>query len=1375
MTERRVHAREGSPFRVLALALLLVGGGLVTVAPPAAAQAVGDVCFTVDPDGDPDTADDPVLRCATGLPAGANYMQGDHVDITVQNVTVNGWVRVRCLTSCHETDGKSYYAPYSTSKPTVRFPRDFVDRGSNALADRAPRYNGSWEAVVLVANDQVIARGKFNVWVVDGYLSAGLTITPGERHTLRASGFDEGAQVLLRVERRTTTGDWVTAYAPRGSLVTFTSGGFQNRVWQAEAWVVPKNESERFTECRVPLDQCYRVVVRGPGKADEEIPIRVGPATLQLNRVNSVGDGVDTQPDTGLPRAVERTREVYAAVALHYPGGRVFQGDPLRPGDVRDSPLTGEPTLRARVERVNATGATPVKDLPVRYDRVYDRWEVRWPVTKDFPVSTSEPDARYRLKLLADQDRWGNRVPELLLGEHVVEPARIQAEVVHAPTLVRRTDEANVTLGVAYHNGTPVTPDDLRKPLQGCFIRESSGDPINCAGQNKTTGVFENGRWVFRVRFPRDHAHLENHRFLLMGGAEAADKWDNQVAARATGIFPVKEGSPRVQFSTVARGREAVELERGGGAGNHVAVFATITYGDGAPFNRHVNHNQSATLPGVLVKRGPEGHLVAQVPFDLREVDPGAGRWAGDLVLTADDTTTPLGVWTFSLQVKDNLTVPNVNHSASFDRRILGIPLVVEPVRQPFGLVATGNVQSFRFRVLYQDGNEVPHANLVDQLAAYVYRWDAASRQPYGNAVSPRLLPEHDAQNAWYQVEYRIPNNLFSGTYAFVVNGTDRFGNRLQSDAWSREFSTTSAVLERPVITQPPREVLRGESATVVFDAREGDVGPAGTGRVHVRVERFDPSAAAWVVERADARQDAPGLADHVGLFAVTTTTPVGLYRFVLDGRDANLQGVAATSANFSVLPTDVDRLLLKTPPERVVKGVGFAFHVERQDGDRFTDIQVLLNGRSPGVPLPVPIVITAPAHLNVTWEVPFDAPSGNYTFRLVGRDLYGNRIDVITPPIEAQAAQLTGRVLGNPGRSVLRGEAVTLLFGITYPTQGGASPQFYVAPEPPTVQVVDASGFVAYAAVKPDRSAYVATWTPPPDVPTGEYRFEVTGTGTGGNNFPTLRSTAFRVMPGAVARAPALDVGATVERMGAAVLAVPFQADDRFVEFRLHYYGPAGDATAAVFETREPRSDLPLAHSLDTATGRYVARFVTDHTTMPGVYRMVMRGEDGHGNELSSKSGVFTLLPTSVALQPDPSPPDEAFGPGKTLTISFVARYRNGVVMDESYGRPSAVVLYTAPGRPALPVTERPVVEYRDGRWYATWTAPGTLPEGLYEFSFGGADAAGNTIGTQKSKAYPYQETITGSAAKLLPGPGVGAILLVLAPLALLARRRRG
>lgn len=1335
--------KSASPLRAIALLVLLTSGSLLALVPPAQAQGAAFVCFDRDARNQG--------QCSAAAPP-PNYLQGENVDIVVEGVgTSQPFIRVTCVTGCQEVAGKEYYARWSGE--TLRFPRDFSDpmegRGSNANADRAPRYNGTWEATVLLGATPVTR--PFNVWLFDLYTSPNMTLRPGENHYVRASGFDSNVLVDFRIERRLGAGGFEVLAAPnvrsdRNGLLTYE-------------WQVPKDEATRIAECGGNKVGCYRFVVRGTGKADEIVPFSVGfadilpsPATSSFGPSGIIGEGT------------ERTRNVTVGVDFYYPGGRFLynQRGKLGPSDVPVQPLFNEHALRVSVEKtyVNETSrGYLLEEIPLRYVPEKFLWEATWTIPKDLPV---EAGTFYRLRLPEARDNWGNRIAPQFLGNYTIRAANLRPELVESVAEVPRTEEARFAFAIRYHNGSLLTPEDNRTPLAGCFVVESQTTPTTCAAQPQVLGEFVDGLWVFKTRYARDYANLQAHRFILANGTQ--DKWGNAVWDARPDPFTVVAGSPRVEFTTVMRGRETQQLERG----NYVSIQALVTYGDASPYNHTVQFGESHVLTGTLVRRGPTGAIQFEEPFNLTQTDPESGRWIGGIQLTHDDTATPLGTWTWRFDVRDNVTVPNANATVStrgFDRVVVGAPILLRSTFQPQGVVETGTTQRFSYELFYDNGDgerRVPDSAVGNRVTARVHRYNPANLTAYGPPLSNVLQPL--LRNGVWTLEYQVPSSFFTGTYVFVVSGADSFGNRLAQDAYSRAFTTAPKVVERGVLTQPAPEVRRGDSATVTFDAHEGDRGPSGEA-VFIRVERFDPTLDDWVIETRDVRQTS-GFTDHVGFFPVDISTPVGVYRFVLEGVDAGLNLLKAASSNFTVNATVVTRTIIHPPPDVAVKGDRIALTLEHQPGDRLTDSAILYNGRTTS--LQPPILAYSPGRVNVTFAVPFEAPTGNYSVRVTGRDLNGNLVSLLSPQVSVQPANLTGRILGNPARVVERGEGAKLLFGITYPT--GA---FYLSSELPRVFVAGPGGSLASATVSREGLTFAATWTPPEEAPIGEYAFEVSGQGSGGNTFPPLRSTAFRVTPGAFARSPIADVGADVERMTSATFAVPFTADDRFVGFKLAYFGPTtGVAGAGLFENAEPITVSALAHTLDASNGRYTTRFVTDHATQTGAYRIVMEGEDAYGNEITSRSRVFIVRATSATVTWDGFPPIDAFGEGKTITVSFTARYRAGPLLDESYGRPSAVMLYN--GRPTA---QRPEIEFREGHWYLTWVAPATLPDGEYLFSVGGADLSGNVISTSSTIPYPVRTTATDSFAKVIvpgPSPVLLALLACAAALALSSRMRR-
>ena len=103
---------------------------------------------------------------------------------------------------------------------------------------------------------------------------------------------------------------------------------------------------------------------------------------------------------------------------------------------------------------------------------------------------------------------------------------------------------------------------------------------------------------------------------------------------------------------------------------------AEIMYGDGSAFNNTAVPNpdgHSKTLTATVTKRTPTGSVVTSTPVTLTGESFGP-HWFGQMTLNANNSDTPLGNWTFDLDVVDNATVPNVNHPR-FNPPIVGAQL----------------------------------------------------------------------------------------------------------------------------------------------------------------------------------------------------------------------------------------------------------------------------------------------------------------------------------------------------------------------------------------------------------------------------------------------------------------------------------------------------------------------------------------------------------------------------------------------------------------------------------------------------------------------------------------------------------------------------
>lgn len=1304
--------------------------------------------------------------CPGGIPDAPNFFEGGPIPIRLENVrgeTVNTdppWVRVTCVTGCLDQgtgETRNYYARWRGV--TLSFPADFHEKGPDpleaqrdAVADGAPRYNGTWHVTAMVAGQQL--ERTFNVWLFTRWYSSGLVVQPGETHEFRAAGIEPTATVSFRIERISTDGKWAPIPLPDAPGTRASNGVFTYK------WRVLPDEATRIAECPRTVLECYRAVVQASNSAkkDEIIPFRVSVATLRL---------VPQFVPGGDPQAKQRTDIVDVHVALRYPSIRSDFGYALIPEQLI-SAQNATPTLRLLIERDNRTNepTTLLDAISLKYDARFGRWSGSWTIPKDLPLYTQ---AVYRAHLIEARDRWGNLVPTMNVSNYTVTAASLDPVVQVHPAELARAEEGSVVIAIRYHNGTPVTPDDLRDAMRGCFVRDEDAVPCsNTTTSGVIEGTYEDGYWAFRKTFPIDHPRLGAHHFVLLGGAAVQDAYGNRINGTATSPFELRATSQWIDFSTVQRGRAMTTLERG----ELINLVAAVTYEDGTPYNATVRpyHQQPDSAPPEynprtllvnLTKRGPEGAIHSVTQVALREVDVERGLWQGTLPLTLSDDETPLGKWTFEFDVKDNFTVPNLNET-SFERTILPAPLRYEVRSLSNPAPSTGTTLTFSFTLRYANGAPVTATDVKPNgVVAQVYKYDARTRGPTGDPLSSQITPSFDG-NAW-SFQYRVPPHLFNGPYLFVLTGADASGNRLPVDAYSREFTPYSPKIERVVVA--PKENLtlqRGETASFIAMAGDRDTGLDGTGKPAISVERWNANAKRWDVLAGakDVRVDTEDILNHVGQYAILPTTPLGTYRFHLLGRDAEYRVIEAYSPNITINPTKVERGLAELPPPIATKGDVVWFLVEYRPGDSYSDTSIAARGQATG--LTSPYTSIQGGLLNVTWKIPFDAPTGNYTVRLDGYDLPGNEIHVESPVIDVRAAQLLGRVLGNPARLVERGTEARFLFGVTYPNG-----DYYREGTAPTVLVRNAQRVVGTATVTPRDLTYEAAWRPPASADAIDHWFEVTGEGRSGNSFPTLRSGAFRVEPGDLTRpAPSQNLP-TKERFETQTWTMPISVDDRNVTFWLDYYGPGGNFERV--DQGPPLTSTPLQHVVAADRASYSVRWTTDAQTPVGTYRFHMEGEDRYGNAIRSNGNPFTLRTTSMIAEWRSVPTQAEFGEGKSLEFTFLIRYKTGQPVDPADFQPTAsLLLERLPAKPEPKLTLE-----ADGLWHLKWVAPGTLAPGTYVFDVAGYDIGSNQLSLTRSTEFTHQASVPESFAKNVPGLGAPALLVALVAVALLARRR--
>ncbi|HVM45109.1 MAG TPA: hypothetical protein VM582_04160, partial [Candidatus Thermoplasmatota archaeon] len=431
--------------RAVALCLLLTAGSLLALVPPAPAQSTPMViCFDRDARAD----NGPCMVSET-----PDYPQGEEI-----RVRVPGWapgtqsfLSARCVGGCPTGDPSAvsqYYVNYRGGN--VRFPADFIDAGpnndgGNAVLDRAPRYNSTWEFTLHIATP---VQRRAHVWLYDAWEddSGNRTVRPGATHRLTASGFDARAEVSYRWERRDpNSGRYLPFFADVGRA---DSSGVFTTTFQ-----LPKSEGERIAACGTAVFDCYRVTVAGAGKAIETVNVQVGLADI----VRSTATTPRASPSQA-PVALQRSQNVSGIIDLYYPSGFLHTGPKFNPDDAPVAVRHGGRALRVAVEKVYVNNTVHLIDeVPIRFDPTQFVWVAQWTIPKDLPL---EDAARYRLRLVEQRDVYGNRVAQDWLVNFTVERARLTPDIDQPFTHLERTQLGTLRLGVRYHNGSAFTPAD---------------------------------------------------------------------------------------------------------------------------------------------------------------------------------------------------------------------------------------------------------------------------------------------------------------------------------------------------------------------------------------------------------------------------------------------------------------------------------------------------------------------------------------------------------------------------------------------------------------------------------------------------------------------------------------------------------------------------------------------------------------------------------------------------------------------------------------------------------------------------------------------------------------------------------------------------
>ncbi|MHB8605952.1 MAG: hypothetical protein ACYDCK_11925 [Thermoplasmatota archaeon] len=1318
------------------LASLMLAGSFASLVPVASAQIGGQV-NTITFDRNP-----------------ANYAEGSNITINFQNVQPVDVVRIHCLTC---PDNRTYYS--ATPKNTLFFPGDFPAAKSVAQ----PRWNDTW----LVEEDsggRAIASADFFTWLGDVHKFPGNS--PFATATIKffGTGYTPGTLVQFLMRHRTADGTFDRVWVID---VTADRGG--NATYQ---WTLPKDETKRMNCPPRAAGYCalYELRAMGEGKDIDVLRFRIVPATLVVT------PHISPHTAQGLPGIIERTQNATMGAEIRYPDLEI-----LTTADVAGG-VDPNGTLDVKVVRIDGSNpgapTTARATVPAAPDAFTHWWFAHWDVPRDEPLAVYYS---YRMTLNEHKDRYGNVVPQIDVANFTLQKASLSPHFVVTPASVERLATAKVVAAFLYHDGTPMKPGDNATAVTGCFWKDQEG-PANCAqGIPAKVNYWENGSWNFTHVFPRDFPDLSLYRVVFTGDqANGADRWGNVFATNLSAPFLITPAKIRVNLTTFVGGQQR-NATRGFDRGDTVQLAARLTYPDGSAFDKTKNQNEAAVIPVELDKHDASGALISSETLNFTNDDSDEALWAATEPLNLTSSGSPVGVWTYQFTLTDNVTPPNGNDT-TFRRAVHPAKIVVVNHLEPTPRDKIGSTVTYRFQLVYQNGGKVPESDVGSRLVVDVIR--RIPIQFAFTSVSGHLFPEFDPATGDWVTDWVVPRELFVGIFQFHPSGADRFGNIVDPKAASKLFSTYADTTTREPLGQPPFTAERGTPVTAVFDGRDGDVGDRGFPGTHPRIEvqRLDPATSLWVTELRDVWVNYNTEGDHVAQWNTTLSSTLGTYRFFLIGRDNTFNIINGTSDRFTLLPTNVTRSLLLPPPDHVGKGELITFSVERQPGDVLQHVDVQYNGQPLSsvigrVALSPPIAQALPDRFNVSWRVPFQLETGNYSFTASGEDLFHNHLTAEVAPIAAEPSVLAGTVLGQPDKLVKRGVPVDFLFAVTYPNG-----DFFAAHSPPRVYLVNSSGIVETLPVDHAALSFQSSWTAPFDAPLTDYWFEVSGQDDGGNVYPALRSDNFHLAPGVFTRNFVAATDGTPSfsyaRLQAVRVQVPTQPTDRFIGFTLNYVSDANNVIPNTIDPAQAQRIANLPYTLDTGTGHYKIEWVTDRTTRPGVYTIDFSGTDAYGNEFQGTSTPFLVHSTNILVNFIGTPTAGTLQLGKsfdaTFTLKYVCYTSACEVLNDTAGQPSVAMLYDG-----APAKQRPTVRFdaAQGLWVASWVPPALLPPGQYTMVVQGSDDSGNNIVFAASPPQTVEQSLTQSFLKIIPDAGLPLLLLGVAVVALAlagVRRKR-
>jgi hypothetical protein len=1277
----------------------------------------------------------------------AVYSEGSSVFITIPNPAGSD-VAVFCQSGCSAQATQVYDAPLASNLvfPAANFCqllnglRDCSD-APNALELYEPRWNGTWVVQERGPGGAAIAQATFQVTFTTAY-RFNYVLEPTNFIVAQAGGFVPGTSVFLEFGRRNADGTTT-------SLIRFQeSASPQGTV--LGAWYVPKTEAELLTctgtTCDTRLNPCaychpYFATVtanaaQGNSKTSETVWYFVRPADLN--------PWITVQP----LGSYQRTMMAQLRFSIHYPDGEL----PVPP----DFPHRGTPgNLRVQVQRTDPqTGImTPINNLSPTEGSVGVDYLANWTIPRNLQLTTPEGKAfEFQLVVMPGHDAYGNNILQNASNPFFVDPAALNATYLAPIANASRAENVAWTILAKYYDNETFDTKVNGTWLQGHLSTlndQGVATPVPAATVHAVPGA--NGTWVFRYHFAVDYAPLARHVFTFDGGPVLAnDTFGNYIATNNSPSFLVQPAAFTLQL-TEKSGQDLLNATSGYVRGQSISFAAHIAYPDGTPFNTTVKAGPPQ-LNVTLIKRLGSSFVEEDIlPFHATDL---LGDWVGGLSISLTNRDAPLGKWELDFPLFDRQSPANGN-TIGLNRTIRPATLHLEPYPFAHPEYLLGSTIYWNFRLVYPDGS-VATPDEVSGTQVAVYRWSGVKLL---SLTDPSVAAVVGQDGTW-TASWTPPNGTELGAFVFVPTASDRWGNPLAA-AHSLPFIVYAQTETRDALQEPRSTVVRNESVSASFVNYAGDTAVNGTGNPRIELERWSDLLQNWTIELENvyAGNGGPGT-EHIGIWHTTLQSPLGRYRFVLDGMNAQHIYITGNSTPFTLLPLNDTRPIVEAPPPLVPKGTVARFTILAAQNDIFQAAWIDFNGTHYKS-------LQIQGHgrnWTFVFQPTFDADAGNYTFEVQAIDMFGNGLDTLGDPFSVAPATLHESLLGAPDPLAARGTDVTLSFRAFYPDGSivtplaGAARATFTGPGDAT--------FLANATYLAP-NWYVKA-TVPFTTPLGFYNISIGGAATHGNAYAPWLAANVTITPGTITRPFSQNPVSLGREKVFIVKAAADLTSDKALSCYVGYLGSTQYAP-------QDQARFPVAFA--PVQGQYVIHWATNRTTDLGWYRFECDGRDQYDNNIVYTSTSAQLLPEVIFSQAGPAPPLSAFGGGKTYTLHVQYYYADSTIETPDLGTPDAQVTYNG-----QVVSQAPTITYDASHrwWQVTWTAPQVLPAGIYIIGTQGQDVNGNTFYITELAHYDFTPSLADRVfgipgfSAAVPGPDPLLVVGLIAGAAVLFARLR-